>query len=133
MNILKAIQSLENTRSVSTEYGVLTRYDSGAMASYTLSWRNGETTSATMFIRYMNHPAFILETVWGLEVPYTPNEEELLAWLERYRWEQPSLFAGMDLKKIVEFIFNRKPEPNDRALVVNRVFEYIFNHKEVQK
>lgn len=37
MNILKAIQTLENKRSVSTEYGVLTRYDSEDMASYTLS------------------------------------------------------------------------------------------------
>lgn len=37
MNILKAIHELQDTRSVSTEYGVLTRYDSGDMASYTLT------------------------------------------------------------------------------------------------
>ena len=69
----------------------------------------------------------------GLEVPYTPSTDELIAWLERYRWEQPSLFAGMELQKIAKFILERKPEPTYRALVCNRLFEYLFNHKEVQK
>lgn len=31
------------------------------------------------------------------------------------------------------FILERKPEPTYYALVRNRLFEYIFNHKEVQK
>lgn len=67
MNILKAIHELKDTRSVSTEYGVLTRYE----------------------------------------------------------YEQPSLFAGMELQKIAKFILERKPEPTYRALVRNRLFEYL--------
>lgn len=81
MNILKAIHELQDTRSVSIEYGVLTRYDS----------------------------------------------------LERYRFEQPSMLVGMELQKIAKFILERKPEPAYYALVRNRLFEYIFNHKEVPK
>lgn len=133
MNILKAIHELKDTRSVSTEYGVLTRYDSGDIASYTLTWRNGDVTSDFIFFKHIHQPAFILELIWGLEVPYAPSESELLAWLERYRFEQPSMFAGMELQKIAKFILERKPEPAYRALVCNRLFEYIFNHKEVQK
>lgn len=56
-----------------------------------------------------------------------------MVWLERYRFEQPSLFAGMKLQKIAKFILECKPEPAYYALVRNRLFEYIFNHKEVQK
>ena len=56
-----------------------------------------------------------------------------MAWLERYRFEQPSMLVGMELQKIAKFILERKPEPAYRALVCNRLFEYIFNHKEVQK
>lgn len=81
----------------------------------------------------MNNPAFILELIWGLEVPYVPSETELLAWLERYEYEQPSMLAGMELQKIAKFILERKPEPAYYALVRNRLFEYIFNHKEVPK
>jgi hypothetical protein len=81
----------------------------------------------------MNNPAFILELIWGLEVPYAPSIDELMAWLERYEYEQPSMLAGMELQKIAEFILKRKPKPTYRALVCNRLFEYIFNHKEVQK
>lgn len=133
MNILRAICTLENTRSVSTEYGVLTRHDSVDMACYTLTWRDGSVTSDIIFLKHMNNPAFILELIWGLEVPYVPSANGLMSWLERYRWEQPSLFAGMELQKIAEFVFSRKPEPNSKSIVVNRVFEYLFNHKEVQK
>lgn len=133
MNILRAIHTLEDTRSVSTEYGVLTRYDSADMASYTLSWRDGSVTSDSIFLKDMNNPAFILELIWGLGVPYVPSESELMTWLERYAYEQPSLFAGMELQKIMKFILERKPEPAYRALVRNRLFEYLFNHKEVQK
>lgn len=81
----------------------------------------------------MNNIAFILELIWGLEVPYVPSEAELLAWLERYRFEQPNMLVGMELQKIAKFILERKPEPAYRALVCNRLFEYIFNHKEVPK
>lgn len=88
MNILKALHELKDTRSISTEYGVLTRYDSEDMTSYTLTWRDGSVTCNTILREHMNNPAFILE---------------------------------------------RKPEPTYRALVCNRLFEYIFNHKEVQK
>lgn len=88
MNILKAIHELKDTQSVSTEYGVLTRYDSGDMASYTLTWCDGSVTSGIIFLVHRDNPAFILE---------------------------------------------RKPEPAYYALVRNRLFEYIFNHKEVQK
>lgn len=56
-----------------------------------------------------------------------------MAWLERYEYEQPSMLAGMELQKIAEFILKRKPKPTYRVLVCNRLFEYIFNHKEVQK
>lgn len=133
MNILKAIHELKDTRSVSTEYGVLTRYDSGDMASYTLTWRDGSVTSEIIFLVHMDNPAFILELIWGLEVPYVPSTDELLAWLERYRFEQPSMLAGMELQKIAKFILERKPEPAYRALVCNRLFEYILNHKEVPK
>lgn len=133
MNILRAIRTLEDTRSVSTEYGVLTRYDSADMASYTLTWRDGSVTSGSIFLKYMNNPAFILELIWGLKVPYVPSESELMTWLECYAYEQPSLFVGMELQKIVKFILERKPEPTYRALVCSRLFEYLFNHKEVQK
>lgn len=133
MNILKALHELKDTRSISTEYGVLTRYDSEDMASYTLTWRDGSVTCDIILREHMNNPAFILELIWGLEVPYAPSIDELMAWLERYRFEQPSMLVGMELQKIAKFILERKPEPAYRAFVCNRLFEYIFNHKEVQK
>lgn len=133
MNILKAIRELKDTCSVSTEYGVLTRYDSGDIASYTLTWRDGSVTSDFIFLKHMHQPAFVLELLWGLEVPHVLSEAELMAWLERYEYEQPSLFVGMELQKIAKFILERKPAPTYRALVRNRLFEYIFNHKEVPK
>lgn len=98
-----------------------------------MTWCDGSVTCDTIFREHMNNPAFILELIWGLEVPYTPSIDELMVWLERYRFEQPSLFAGMKLQKIAKFILERKPEPAYYALVRNRLFEYIFNHKEVQK
>lgn len=88
---------------------------------------------AILYSVNMNNPAFILELIWRLEVPYAPSIDELMAWLERYRFEQPSMLVGMELQKIAKFILERKPEPAYRALVCNRLFEYIFNHKEVPK
>ncbi len=131
MNILKAIAKLKIDRSISIEQGVLTRRDSGGVASYSLEWRDGTTTSDFCFLHNLDKPAFVLELVWGLQIPYTPSKVELLAWLERYAYEQPSLFVGMNLQKIVEFILERKPTPSCREVLCNRLFEYLMNNKEL--
>lgn len=133
MNILKAIQSLKPNQSITVEHGVRSRHDVGGKAIFKMTYPNGSTKEDWILSRMLNHPAYVLELIWGLDYLYLPSKGELLAWLERYRFEQPSMLAGIDLQKIAKFILERKPEPAYRALVCNRLFEYIFNHKGVQK
>lgn len=132
MNILKAIQKLQPNQSVTVKHGVLSRYDVGGKAYFTMTYPNGLKKEDWILVRMLNRPAYVLELIWGLEYLYEPSKDELLAWLRQYKAETPSAFRNnadfsYDLEAIADYILQTKPRM--RALVSNRMHEYLYLKK----
>ena len=132
MNILKAVQTLQPNHSVTVKHGVLSRYDVGGKAYFTMTYPNGSKKEDWILVRMLNRPAYVLELIWGLEYLYEPSKDELLAWLRQYKAETPSAFRdntgfSYDLEAIADYILQTKPRI--RALVSNRMHEYLYLKK----
>lgn len=132
MNILKAIQTLKDKQSVTVKHGVLSRHDVGGKVYFTMTYPCGSKKEDWILVRMLKHPAYVLELIRGLEYLYEPSKSELLAWLNQYKAETPSAFKDnefhcMDLEVIADYILQTKPRT--RALVSNRMHEYLYLNK----
>lgn len=132
MNILKAIQTLKDNQSATVKHGVLSRQDVGDKAYYVMLYPNGSKVEDWIFIRMLQHPAYTLKLIWGLEYLYEPSKAELLAWLSHYKAEMPSAlqdneFHSYDLEDMANYILQTKPRT--RTLVSNRMYEYLYLKK----
>lgn len=132
MNILEAIQKLEDNRSVTVKHGVLSRHDRGDKAYYVMTYPNGSQVEDWVPKHMLQHPAYTLELIWGLEYLYEPSKAELLTWLRKYKAEMPSVFQdnkfhSYDLEDIANYILQTRPRT--RVLVSNRMHEYLYLKK----
>lgn len=132
MNILKAIQTLEDKQTVTVKHGVLSRHDVGDKAYYTMTYLNDLKVEDWILVHMLQYPAYVLELIWGLEYYYEPSKSELLAWLRQYKVDLPSVFQGnefhsYDLEDIANYILQTKPRT--RGLVSNRMYEYLYLKK----
>lgn len=127
MNILKAIQTLKDNQSVTIKHAVLSRHDMSDKAYYTITYPNGSMVEDYILVRMLQHPAYVLELIWGLQYLYEPSKAELLAWLRKYKAETPSVFQDYPLEDIASYILQTRPRT--RALVSTRMHEYLYLKK----